>query len=1120
MRKIYSMKSVMLSSLALFCVNTFAQTKQDAEKIISANNTGTLHQLENAFEQEFAQNRIKIDNYVVQMNVPKRYADSKGTVYELQKIESDGTPIYYQTYNVAAARSTRTNFLHTGGGLGLNLMGMNMTAHVWDGGHARVSHQEYDGAGGTNRVTLMDTSSEGGTQLNFHAAHVTGTIVASGVTANAKGMAPHGKVNGYMWNNDLSEATSAAANGMLVSNHSYGYQSINPNTGAMVLPSYYPGAYITDSRDWDQIMYNAPYYLMVVAAGNDGQYPITNSPLDGMTGYDKLTGHATSKNNLVVANANDATIDSNGNLTSVSIATSSSQGPTDDYRIKPDIAGNGVGVYSTYQNSDTSYASLTGTSMASPNVTGTLLILQEHAKNVTGNFYRAATIKGIALHTADDAGASGPDAVFGWGLLNAKKAAETITNNGTSSMVQEMTLTSGQTITMTVNSNGTTPLFASISWTDPAGTATTSLNNTTPKLVNDLDLRVSQGSTTHLPWRLTGVTTNGKGDNIRDPFERVEVAGASGTYTITITHKGSLSSGSQNFSLVVTGISAAPVECTATVPTGLAVSNVTSTGANVNWTAVPGATYDVQYKATSASTWTTVAVSSNSYTISGLAATTAYEVQVRSKCPSGSNSAYSSPVNFTTPETQLSYCASQGNSVADEYISRVQLNTINNASGAAGYSNFTNISTNLTQNQAYTITITPTWTGSTYPEGYAVWIDYNKNGTFDSNELVYSRAASTATPVSGSFTVPTTALEGATRMRVSMKYNGIPTACETFSYGEVEDYTVVIGAAVGDTQPPSAPTNLTASNIAQTTLTLNWTASTDNVGVVGYDVYMNGSSIGTVTSTSANVTGLTAATTYSFYVRAKDAAGNMSSNSNTINVTTLSNSVSYCTSKGNSVTDEYINRVQLNTINNLSGSNGGYGNFTSLSTNLNKSTSYTITITPAWTGTRYSEGYAVWIDYNQNGTFDANERVFSRAATTVTPVSGTFLVPASALSGATRMRVSMKYNGIPTACETFSYGEVEDYTIVIGTGGNSTYAMPDEFATNSMKLYPNPVRDVLNIETDAEIKSYQVFDLAGKVVLSSATSADKINVSQLSSGVYVLVMETDRGRLMERFIKK
>lgn len=1120
MRENYLLKSALITFMAFFCVNSFAQNQQETEQIASATNKGALVQLQNEFEQNFIKNKVQIDNYVVQMNVPKRYSTESGTVYELQKIEADGTPIYYQTYNVAAARSTRTNHLHSGGSLGLNLMGTNLTAHVWDGGHARVSHQEYDGAGGTNRVTLMDTSSEGGTILNFHAAHVTGTIMSSGVVANAKGMAPNAKVNGYMWNNDVSEATSAAANGMLVSNHSYGYQSINPNTGAMVLPSYYPGAYITDSRAWDQVMYNAPYYLMVVAAGNDGQYPITTSPLDGMTGYDKLTGHATSKNNLVIANANDANVDNNGNLISVTIANSSSQGPTDDYRIKPDIAGNGVGVYSTYQNSDTAYNSITGTSMASPNVTGTLLLLQEHAKNVTGNFYRAATIKGLALHTADDAGVAGPDAVFGWGLLNAKKAAETITNNGSTSIVQESTLTAGQTITMQVNSNGTSPLFASISWTDPAGTATTSLNNTTPRLVNDLDIRVTQGSTTHMPWRLTGVTTNGKGDNIRDPFERVEVASASGTYTITITHKGTLSSGSQNFSLIVTGISAAPVECTASVPTGLAASNVTSNAASLNWTAVPGATYDVQYKASSSSSWTTVAVSTNSYNLTNLSALTAYDVQVRSKCPLGSNSAYSSVVNFTTSEVQMNYCTSQGNSVADEYISRVQLNTINNASGAAGYSNFTNISTNLSKNQAYTITITPTWTGSTYPEGFAVWIDYNKNGTFDSNELVFSRAASTATPASGTFTIPTSATEGATRMRVSMKYNGIPTACETFSYGEVEDYTVVIGASAGDTQAPSAPTNLAASNITTNSLTLNWNASTDNVGVTGYDVYSNGTMIGTVTSTSANVTGLTPATAYSFYVRAKDAAGNISSNSNTLNVTTNSNTVTYCASKGNSVVDEWIARVRLNTLDNSSGANGGYANFTNLSTTLNKSTSYTIRINAGWRSTRYSEGYAVWIDYNQNGTFEASERVFSRAATNATEVSGSFTVPASALNGSTRMRVSMKYNGTPTACETFSYGEVEDYTIVIGTGTNGSYAIPDEFASNDLKIYPNPVRDILNVESTAEIKSYQVFDLAGKLVLNSSTSTQKINVSQLSSGVYVLVMETEKGRVMERFIKK
>lgn len=1122
MRKNYILKSAIFASLSLGCTINFAQTTQEKQRIVAENNVGTLNLLQQEFENRFLQNQVKVDNYVVRMNVPKSYSTQDGTLFELQRIESDGTPIYYQTYNVAAARSTRTNHLHSGGSLGLNLMGTNMTAHVWDGGHARVSHQEYDGAGGTNRVTLMDTASEGGTKLNFHAAHVTGTIMASGVVANAKGMAPHAKVNGYMWNNDVSEATSAASNGMIISNHSYGYQSINPNTGAMTLPSYYPGAYITDSRSWDQIMYNAPYYLMVVAAGNDGQYPITNSPLDGMTGYDKLTGHATAKNNLVVANANDANIDNNGNLISVSIASSSSQGPTDDYRIKPDIAGNGVGVYSTYQNSDNAYASITGTSMASPNVAGSLLLLQEHARNTTGNLYRAATIKGLALHTADDAGTTGPDAVFGWGLLNAKRAAETITGNGSTSIIQESTLSPGQTVTLQVNSNGTSPLMASISWTDPAGTTTTALNNTTPRLVNDLDIRVTQGSTTHMPWRLTGVTTNGKGDNIRDPFERVDVAGASGTYTITITHKGTLTNGSQNYSLIVTGISAAPVECTATVPTQLATSNVTANAATVSWSAVAGATYDLQYKLASASTWTTVAVSGNTHNLSGLAANTSYNVQVRSKCPSGSNSAYSSPINFTTTEVQMNYCTSQGNDFSDEYISRVQLNTINNASGASGYSNFTNISTNLTKNQAYTITITPTWTGSTYSEGFAVWIDYNNNGTFDSNELVYSRAASTASPASGTFTVPTSATEGATRMRVSMKYNGIPTACETFSYGEVEDYTVVIGGSVADTQAPSAPLNLAASNVTSTSLTLSWNASTDNVGVTGYDVYSNNTMIGTVTSTSANITGLTASSTYSFFVKAKDAAGNQSGNSNTVTVTTPAPpSANYCTSKGNIVADEFINRVQLNTINNTSGANGGYGNFTHLSTNLTKGTSYTITITPGWTGTRYNEGYAVWIDYNQNGTFESNERVYSRSATNATSVSGSFTVPTSALNGTTRMRVSMKYNAIPTACETFSYGEVEDYTIVIGSGTNSSYAIPDEFADAFAKIYPNPVIDVLNIDTNAEIKSIKILDLAGKEQFNLNTvHQNKLNVSHLTAGIYILVMETNQGRIMEKFIKR
>src|SRR4029077_12347404 len=122
------------------------------------------------------------------------------------------------------------------------------------------------------------------------------------------------------------------------------------------------------------------------------------------------------------------------------------------------------------------------------------------------------------------------------------------------------------------------------------------------------------------------------------------------------------------------------------------------------------------------------------------------------------------------------------------------------------------------------------------------------------------------------------------------------------------------------------------------------------------------------------------------------------------------------------------------------------------------------TVTPTWTGTLYPEGYSVWIDYNQDGDFvDAGEQVWTRAATTTTPVSGTITIPATASLGNTRMRVSMKYNGIPTACETFSYGQVEDYTVNIVSGAKLTSTETNTIEP-TFSVYPNPVSgDVLNI---------------------------------------------------------
>ena len=775
---------------------TIANAQTDAQKaqIKSGYDQTKLSTLQVLYKNKAEANKLRAIQLAKQNGWEVSKLNSDGTIDELVSVSPDGRPVYYTIYNDDAAISTRAVHLNTGGNLGLNLDGQNMTAHVWDGGATRVTHQEFDGPGGTNRVTVND----GVTSLNgnsFHAQHVTGTIVASGVQPAAKGMAWQARALTHDWNNDLAEATTEAANGMLVSNHSYGFR-------ASLIPDWYFGAYIDESRDWDNLMYNSPNYLMVVAAGNDGNDNSSNgAPLNGASAYDKLSGHSTSKNNMVVANAQDANVASDGTLISVLINSGSSEGPTDDLRIKPDIAGNGTGLYSTYDNSDVAYNSISGTSMASPNVAGSLLLLQQHYNNVNGSFMRSSTLKGVALHTADDAGPSGPDVVYGWGLMNSRAAAQAISQSGNESLVSELTLSPGQTYTTTVDSDGTSPLLASISWTDPAGTANTGTTNlTTPVLVNDLDIRVTQGGSTFTPYRLTAVNANGTGDNTVDPFERVDVGSASGTYTITVTHKGSLSGGSQNFALVVTGLTGTPVVCNATTPSGLAASNVSFATATLSWNAVPAATYDVRYRQVGTSTWTTNAVSGATTSLSGLTPETQYEAQVRSKCSGGSTSAYSSSVTFTTTQFQLTYCASNGQSTADEYIGRVQLGSIDNASGAGsgGYTDHTSISTDLTKGSSASITITPTWSGTVYSEGYAVWIDYNQDGDFeDAGETVFTQAATQTTPVSGSFTVPASATDGATRMRVSMKYNATPTSCESFQYGEVEDYTVNITTGGG-----------------------------------------------------------------------------------------------------------------------------------------------------------------------------------------------------------------------------------------------------------------------------------------------------------------------------------
>ena len=238
-----------------------------------------------------------------------------------------------------------------------------------------------------------------------------------------------------------------------------------------------------------------------------------------------------------------------------------------------------------------------------------------------------------------------------------------------------------------------------------------------------------------------------------------------------------------------------------------------------------------------------------------------------------------------------SYCVSKGTDYSYEWISQITIGTYSNSSSASGYTDFTSEIIDLTPGQSYALSLVPGFSGSSYNEYWKIWIDYNGDMDFsDAGELVFDAGSLSTTTVSGNMSISSSA-SGQTRMRIAMKYNAAPTECETFQYGEVEDYTVNFTGGGADTQAPTAPTNLTASNVTQTTVDLNWSASTDNVGVTGYDIYRGTTSIGTVTGTSANVTGLTAGTAYTFSIKAKDAAGNVSSASNTVNVTTVSDGV-------------------------------------------------------------------------------------------------------------------------------------------------------------------------------------------------------------------------------------
>lgn len=481
------------------------------------------------------------------------------------------------------------------------------------------------------------------------------------------------------------------------------------------------------------------------------------------------------------------------------------------------------------------------------------------------------------------------------------------------------------------------------------------------------------------------------------------------------------------------------------------------------------------------------------------------------------------------PDPGITYCDSKGNSVADEWIANVTVGGLNNSTGAnGGYADFTSTSVDLAIGSSNNVSLSPAFSGTSYNEYWRIWIDFNKDGDFsDANELVYDAGSLSSSTVTGTLSIPSNVSSGETRMRVSMKYNGASTPCETFSYGEVEDYTVNI--TTSSTPTCETPDGLSNSNVTETTFTLNWNSvsSADE-----YDIQLRAAGNSTwsdfnSTSNSLSLTGASEGTTYEWRVRSSCSSSD-SDYSSIATVTTESGQVevNYCDSKGNSVADEWIQRVRFGSIDNTSGANGGYADFTSQSTNVVTGGSYNITINPDWAGRTYREAYNVWIDWNQDGDFnDAGEAVYSRSRTTNTVISGNISVPNNALTGATRMRVTMKYNANASSCETFSYGEVEDYTINVSSSGR----VEDHSKITDFTIFPNPAIDQTTLRFNSEEAmnvNINVYDAVGRQVQSISienvigTHDETLEVSDLKPGIYHIFVEANGKRESYKLVKK
>lgn len=229
--------------------------------------------------------------------------------------------------------------------------------------------------------------------------------------------------------------------------------------------------------------------------------------------------------------------------------------------------------------------------------------------------------------------------------------------------------------------------------------------------------------------------------------------------------------------------------------------------------------------------------------------------------------------------------------------------------------------------------------------------------------------------------------------------------------------------------------------------------------------------------------------------------------------------------------DEPITLVNFAGINNTSSATTYIGNgheyFLTQTASVARGQSYDITL-KGNTGGNYTNNFAVFIDWNQNGnlndageTYTVTQTITNSTGTDAIQAVHTIAVPTTALLGNTRMRIKKLdgTTGLTNPCEDGTYGQAEDYTVNV----TAALSVNDVVKRDSnLKIYPNPVSDMLNIDSESKIKSLTIFDQSGKSVLNESINAQKanINISRLTTGTYIVTAQTENGLQSAKIIKK